>query len=616
MKKAIAILRAHKVLTVIAAAIVIGGGYYWYASAHGSTAVTKYVVEAASQGTVVSSVSASGQVQAVSSIPVKAQNSGNVTAIDVKVGEHVAVGQALVELDPTNEKKALAQAEINLRSSELSLEKLQEAPATATLAQTEDAVTQADQSLALASSTLASDYARGYDSLGSVFVDVQTVMTGLQNFITGKDLSKVQNDPDAFVSLLPFYLQAGAMPYRNGLQASFAAATQAYGQNLTDYHALSRTATPAQLDALFAETANTVNAVSDAVAQAKGLVTNIINNFPASSSTTPLPPLVNTYQNTFSNYIQTVTGDVTTMSNLQTSIASDHSSLTNGALSLKEKQDALAALQGGPDALDVQSQQLSIQNAQIAEQTAEQNLANDTVRAPVAGIVSAITAIVGTPAASSAVTIAADGEVAQVTLNEVDAAKVSLGDKATLTFDALPDLSVAGTVIEIDPVGTVSQGVVNYNVQVGFTNTGTSTQAVKPGMSVTANIVTAVRQDVVTVPNAAVVTQGGASYVLEPATPVASGSLASAASGAIPLPQGTKSVPVTVGITNNTVTEITSGVSVGDEIVAQTVRSGSSGSSAAGGTNALRALGGGGGAVFGGGGGGATRGGAAGATGR
>ena len=73
-----------------------------------------------------------------------------------------------------------------------------------------------------------------------------------------------------------------------------------------------------------------------------------------------------------------------------------------------------------------------------------------------------------------------EGQVAEVTLNEVDAAKVTVGQAATLTFDAISGLSLAGKVVEIDPVGTVSQGVVNYNVQVSFNDT---TNQVKPGMS-------------------------------------------------------------------------------------------------------------------------------------
>ncbi len=601
-KKFTQAMRAHKVITAIIIIVVVVGGYYWYKSAQGSNTVTSYVVQQASLGTVIASVSGSGQVQSLASIPVKNQGSGNgnVTQIYVTVGQHVSAGQLLVQVDPTNEQKALESAQLNMQSANISLEKLQEAPATTTLQQDEDAVTQA-------STSIATDYQSGYDSLGSLFVDLQNVMTGLQNFVLGNNVNKIQNDPNAFVSLLPAYLQPSAQPYATNVQSTYNAATAAYSQNLADYQALSRNSSSSSLDALFSETANTTKAVSNAVIASKDLITYIVDSYPSSSSTKPLPSIVNSDQTNFSTYTQTITNDITNITNAQNTIANDE-------ISLNEKEEALTSLEAGPDPLDVQSQQISIQSSQMSLQTAEQNLADDSIRAPVSGTVSAIGAVVGTPIASSAVTLVADGEVAQVTLNEVDAAKVNLGDQATLTFDALPNLSIAGQVVELDPVGTVSQGVVNYNAQVSFTNTSTSTLQVKPGMSVTANIVTQADQNVITVPNSAIVTEGGSSYVLEPATPLSAADLstASAASG-IQLPQGTKMVPVTVGLSNDTVTEITSGVNAGDQVITQTIHSSgsSSGGTSAGGTSALRALGGGaGGAVFGGGAGGGFGGGA------
>ncbi len=250
-----------------------------------------------------------------------------------------------------------------------------------------------------------------------------------------------------------------------------------------------------------------------------------------------------------------------------------------------------------------------MQSAQNNLTTAQQNLADTSVRAPMAGIVSAITATVGSVPGADAITLVGDGEVAEVTLNEIDAAKVQLGDPATLTFDALPNLSLAGKVVEIDPVGTVSQGVVSYNVQIGFSQlSGTaSDELVKPGMSVTANIVTAVAQNVIAVPNGAVQTSGGESYVLEPATPLSTADLAASQSGGIAIPGGTKIVPVTVGVANDTMTEITSGVQAGDQVVTQTLKSSAASAGASASTgNAFRLLGGaggGGGVRFGGAGG-------------
>jgi multidrug resistance efflux pump len=48
-------------------------------------------------------------------------------------------------------------------------------------------------------------------------------------------------------------------------------------------------------------------------------------------------------------------------------------------------------------------------------------------------------------------------------LNEIDAARVKVGDPVTVTFDALPDVQVTGTVDRIAPKSAIGSGV-NYTV--------------------------------------------------------------------------------------------------------------------------------------------------------
>jgi multidrug efflux pump subunit AcrA (membrane-fusion protein) len=602
---------AHKFISAIIMIVVIGAVYYGYQATHGAVTVTKYVIQDAAPGTVIASVSGSGQVQAVTSIDVKPQVTETVTKVYVQPGDAVVAGQLLVQLDPTNEQKALQQAQLSLQSAQLSLAKLQEAPATTTLAQDENAVTQDQESIVTASTTLAKDYQSGFDTVSSAFIDFQTVMTGLQDFATGNDVSKLESNPDAYVNLMPTYLQGSTLPYREEVATTYQAAVAAYQRNLIDYHAASRASSAAALNALYAETYQTAQTISEAVKSGKDLINFVVNNYPTGQGFSPLPSVTNTFQTNLGNYTATLDGDVTNLADTQSSITTDDTNLNNANLSLQEAQDALTALQAGADPLDVQSQNLSIQQAQLSVQTAEQNLAYTSVRAPITGIVSVVDAIAGETVPSPAVSIVGSGEEALVTLNEIDAAKVALGDKATLTFDALPSLSLAGKVIELDPVGTVSQGVVNYNVKIGFAqpaNTSSSNQA-KPGMSVTANIVTQADQNVIALPNSAVKTSGTASYVLEPSASVSAADVSASAAGGITLPAAPKMVPVTVGLSNDTLTEITSGVNVGDQVITQTITTSASTAStpAAGGTSALRALGvGGGGGGFGGGAGGGT----------
>lgn len=596
LKKIISIIKTHRWVSAAIAVVVVGGGYWWYAASQSGTQVTKYVIARAAVGTVITSVSGSGQMQAVTTVNVAPQVTETVTGVSVSVGDHVTAGQLLVSLDTTNEARALAQAKLSLQSAQLSLAELTQAAATTTLIQDQNAVTQDIQNVASASSTLITDYQSGFNSVSGAFVDFQTVMAGLKSFVTGNDISKSQNDPDAYVNLMPAYLTSAAMPYRDQVVSAYQAAATAYQQNLLDYNAASRTSDPATLDALFAETYHTAQTISASVKSIKDLLNYVVNNYPSGNGS-QLPAVTNTLQTNMNGYTATMNGDVASLNGAMTTIGNDKTNATNATLALNVASSTLATLLAGPDALSVQSSQLSVQQQELALQTAQTNLNDCSIRAPIGGTVSAVNAVVGETVSSPAVTIVGQSQVAEVTLNEVDAAKVKVGDPATLTFDALTGVSVAGQVIEIDPVGTVSQGVVDYNAKIALAQPNGQ---VKPGMSVTANIVTQAAQDVIVLPNAAVTTKGGVSYVLEPASPVPAAELASSSAGGIILAEPPRMVPVTIGIANDTQTEIAAGVAAGDQVITQTIKSSgtSAGSTAAAGSamnpGAFRALGGGG----------------------
>jgi membrane fusion protein, macrolide-specific efflux system len=153
---------------------------------------------------------------------------------------------------------------------------------------------------------------------------------------------------------------------------------------------------------------------------------------------------------------------------------------------------------------------------------------------------------------------------AQVQVNEVDIANVLIGQKAMLKLDAVDGLEASGKVEKMDSLGTSDQGVVTYNVTVGFDFLD---ERVKPEMSVSASIITDVKQDVLMVPSSAVKSQGRNVYVevLNGATP--------------------EQKSVTVGASNSTNTEIVSGLSEGEKVVTQTINSGTSSSSATNGAS-------------------------------
>jgi RND family efflux transporter MFP subunit len=141
---------------------------------------------------------------------------------------------------------------------------------------------------------------------------------------------------------------------------------------------------------------------------------------------------------------------------------------------------------------------------------------------------------------------------ASVSVNEVDIPNVAEGQKVTFKFSAIESLELSGKVEKIDSLGMITQGVVTYNVTIGF---DAIDSRIKPQMSVSANIITAVKENVLLVPNGAVKTKNGNSYV--------------------EVLGDRQTVPtqkeVKVGLSDSTNTEILSGISSGDKVVTQII---------------------------------------------
>lgn len=95
------------VLLVIVAAVAAGGWYFWQQSAEKAPEFTTTPV---TRGDVIQTVSATGTLQAVTTVDVSSQISGNVAKLYVDWNSPVKKGQVLAEIDPSNYQTALKQA--------------------------------------------------------------------------------------------------------------------------------------------------------------------------------------------------------------------------------------------------------------------------------------------------------------------------------------------------------------------------------------------------------------------------------------------------------------------------------------------------------------------------
>ncbi len=103
---------------IVAAVLVVG-------PASGSQATVTRTA-AVAQGVVQSTVSGSGNLQAISQLNLGFKTSGSVTQIYVSQGQHVVQGQLLATLDPQSAEVTLEQAKANLQSAAANLAKEEE----------------------------------------------------------------------------------------------------------------------------------------------------------------------------------------------------------------------------------------------------------------------------------------------------------------------------------------------------------------------------------------------------------------------------------------------------------------------------------------------------------
>lgn len=216
-------------------------------------------------------------------------------------------------------------------------------------------------------------------------------------------------------------------------------------------------------------------------------------------------------------------------------------------------------------------QQNVVNQSQIALSAAwsEYQQKSPIIYAPITGKVAGLSLQVGSViiastntsnAAQSATKIASIKTQAMPTvtinLTEIDIPKIKTGDRATVTFDALPDKTYTGTVVSIDTAGSTSSGVTTYPTVIVL---DVESDTILSNMAASANIIIARKNNVLMVPIAAVQTNTDGSFYVR-----------------IMDKKGVVTQKtVETGLSSDTQTEIVSGVTEGESVVTSVVQSSS-----------------------------------------
>jgi RND family efflux transporter MFP subunit len=575
----------------------VGGGGVLYA--RGNTAAPKGELRTAAvaRGSVSQTVSVSGSVSALGQARLAFKTGGKLSQVYVTTGQAVTAGQPLAKLDAADLETALATAQQSLANAQAGYQK-QLLAASDTQRSLEDTQKSTANDIATAQSTynkLKSNYAAAKTNFGSFTTTAigelgtyRTAIDGLrgqvQQAITDLYIYGTTDVNSARTSLTSADGSlANAQTYAGGLMA--AALTDHAGSRDAILAAVARfdaaleeqrdtsdalaTYQTAQLnynialsrltgavDTVAAQVTSAQTSVNSAMTSMNTPTSRSIAAFDASRATLVLTQTNFTNQSTVfataktrltqsATPLATVTDAVSgSLVNAQTAIGTAQD---RAATSVRTARSAVASIP-----FNLQSAQVSVDSANNAVATAKANLDNAVLTAPAAGVVASIANQVGefvTGGNTNSAFIVLTNTTSMVlhgTIGESDVSKLRLGQVANVIVDALGGQRMTGKIVSLDPVATIQSGVPVYGIDIAVDVPAASLRA---GMSGTASVILASKQNVLTVPNTTIRTVSGQRGVQV----LKDGEVVDTA--------------VTFGLANDTVTEVVSGLAEGDVVV-------------------------------------------------
>lgn len=505
-------------LTFLAAAIFFGY-QRWDSSKQASTSQTDLQTTLVKPGSIVATVFVVGNVapsreaNLVFALPAVASQRPTIQSVAVSVGDTVEQGQSLASLNTVDLEWNVANAELNLSIRAAELAKLKAGPSEAELASAEAALKAAED-------TLATFQAGPRDADLAAARSVLTAAQSTYDLLLSQPSAEVIRQAE--------------------LQLEYAKNSLWQAQSQRDAACAPDATSKSTCDSFEARVGNAhvqIEQATLALEQAKSPVTEA--------------------------ELQNARSQVQLAQRNLDSLLSGPSAAEIGAAEaqIAQARAVLDRLTTGPSPEDLQIAEARIEQARLALQQAQKNLADATLRAPFAGVVTAVNYQVGDIVWSErpGITLADLSQLEiKVNVAEVDISQIQIGQRAEIVLDALPEQVIAGQVTLIAPAARSELGVVNYPITISM---DVDNPNVKPGLTGNISIIIGQREDVLLVPNRAIRQSKGEHIVV------------------VLQDQQLIETPVQIGLSNDTVTEIVSGLEEGDQVVLNvtTIQTGLSG---------------------------------------
>jgi HlyD family secretion protein len=443
----------------------------------------RYVLGEVQRGNLEIKVSGTGEIVPIEEINVKSKVGGEIVFLNVKEGDNVYQGQILAKIDSRNLEKTIKDQEILIKNLELAIE--------------------------------------------SAKLNLQKLNFQYQNTLRGDDYNKALNQGISiltdFYSFYPIFIEDlrkiyfykdfenydNNLKYYESYNPSFAGKSQKleFNYNIlrTKYIELSDNFKNISVqneakEKIIKDSYNLVLATYDLVNEGREMIRYLKEDLALKNATHEKENIINNHFQKLTNYLNSLAQYKQNLLDVISKINSYHDIVDNYDFDKKNLE------------LSIKQKEIDLEQAKNKLNDLKEDLNDYYITAPLSGILSTLNIKKGDLIASNQIigTIITNQKVAKISLNEIDAAKVKVGQEAILTFDALPALKVKGKIIEISTLGKEEQGVVSYDVKISLEK---ENKEIKPGMSVNAEIVVDRKENVLLVPNSAIKSDRMGKYV-------------------------------------------------------------------------------------------------------
>lgn len=517
----------QKVVVIVLVLALAGGAVYWFwvrPRLTSQTAQERTVLVAVKKGNVSQSISLSGTVSLKDEVNVPAKASGQVVSVSVIVGQTVQAGDELLRLDLSGMDSEIEMARLSLETAQLKLQELQEPPSDSDLASLRFSLEKAKTDLEQAEASRQ----RVTESTALSLENAQRAVENAQRTVerTKAELQSTRDGVELSTASAEMTLQNAQTSLDNAQQdldeaedTENAASIKTAERNLASAEQ--------QLEAQklsYKQSLQSIQAKVDSAEQAMTDAEQAVIDAEKSLESRQL-----------SNQDSLASAD--------NQVRSAQVSIQQAQLNLDQAMDTTAS------AISIELQQKSVEQAQLSLQKLLDQQAEAVLKAPIAGTVSVVNAVVGnslSTGGAAVVLVSTDSLDIVASVPEVSVAELRAGMTAIVTADALSGQEIPATLSSLSPFATESQGVVNYSAN--FTTTGTAAKQLRQGMTVEVTVITAQAKNVLVVPRSSIQTVGNRNMVM------------------VQTPSGTLPTMIQLGIQDDNMAEVKSGLKENDQI--------------------------------------------------